>query len=285
VFGFGPLFQARDQRRLIHLYDAEIGRAANEASGLAGVSTAEKAPATGSPVGILEIGRVRLQQVVLEGVGSSQTYSGPGHVPGTAAPGQPGNSVVVARARGFGGPFRSIGRLRKGDRILVATTQGQSVYEVSTVRRTRLEATGRAEEPAGGEEEAGGTATGRGRRLSIEEDYGPTAGNQLTLVTSASRVPWNRSRATVVVASMVGTPFAPSPQNGRSDAQSGMTGDDGAAAAVVLAMIVYGATLGASILLYQRFRATTAYVLTIAPVMASTIIAGETLSRVFPAWM
>lgn len=286
VYGLGPLFQAREQHRLTGLQTAEVERAANESSGLPGVTTPKKALEIGAPVGILEIGDVRLQQVAVEGVGSSQTRKGPGHVPGTAGPGQPGNSVFVGRSHGFGAPFGQLGELRKGNRILLTTTQGQSVYEVESVEKVKLArakatadpgaASGVSSQEAADETEAGGTL--------IDDLYGPSPDDRLTLVTSASKSPGNRAKATVVVAKLMGEPFAPTPQNGRSDSATGTTGDKGAMSSVIIAMLLYGASLGGCVLLYQRLRPRTAYMLGICPVLAATIIAGETLSRVFPAW-
>lgn len=277
AYGFGPLFQAREQRRLTARQIEQVDQAANQVSGLRQDAGMVKPPAEGSPVAILEIGAVRLQQAVVEGVSSSRTRQGPGHVPGTAGLGQPGNSVIVGRAHGFGGPFGRLDRLRKGDRVLVTTTQGQSVYEVTEVRRDSI----RPAPADGGRAEP----SDDGKGITLDELYGPSKDDRLTLVTSASGAPWNRTRARVVVAALQGTPFAPTPQNGRSDTQTGQHGDTGASAAVLVAMVVYGAALGGGVLLYQRFRLATAYILATCPVLASTIIAGETLSRVFPAWL
>ena len=41
--------------------------------------------------GILEINAMQLRQVVVEDVGPDQTRQGPGHAPGTAGVGQPGD--------------------------------------------------------------------------------------------------------------------------------------------------------------------------------------------------
>lgn len=282
VYGLGPLLAAREQHRLTGTQTAAVDQAANESSGLPGVTTPKKAPEIGAPVGILEIGDIRLQQVMVEGVGSSQTRKGPGHVPGTAGPGQPGNSVVVARARGFGGPFGKLDALRSGNRILVTTTQGQSVYEVDSVDRVELrrptttEDAGAASGVSAAETAAEGTM--------IDDLYGPSPDDRLTLVTSAKASPANRTDATVVVAKLLGEPFAPTPQNGRSDSATGTGGDRGAMSSVMIAMLLYGAALGGCVLLYQRLRPRTAYMLSICPVLAATVIAGETLSRVFPAW-
>lgn len=262
LYGFGPLFQRREQHRLLGQYRVAVTQASNQASGLRGVEIPKKAPDPGSPVGILEIGRVAMQQVVVEGVASSNTRAGPGHVPGTAAPGQPGNSVIVGRAHSFGKPFSALSRLRKGNKILVTTTQGQSVYTVESVQHPSL---------------------GTGAR--VDKIYGPTSDDRLTLVTSSSATPWNGSDAIVVVAKMETVPFAPTPQGGRISAQTGLGGESGALAAAVLALSLYGAVMAGSVFIYRRFSLPTAYLLTIAPAAAATVICAETLSRLFPAWM
>ena len=134
LYGLEPLFQSRTQGQLLASYRAQIERSANETGGLGGVTVPTKAPELGAPVAILEIGRLELQQVVVEGAQSTQTQAGPGHVPGTAAPGQPGNSVIVGRRGTFGAPFAKLGTLEPDDQIVVSTTQGQAVYQVVSVR-------------------------------------------------------------------------------------------------------------------------------------------------------
>jgi sortase A len=277
VYGFGPLFHQRDQRSLLNRYRADIDRAANQSTGLAGVTVPTKAPGAGSSVGILEIGAVRLQQIVLEGIGAAQTASGPGHVPGTAGLGQPGNSVLVGRNRAFGGEFGKLHSLHNGDQILVTTTQGQSVYEVDETRRTSVKT------PA---KDNGGSPTSSSPDApTIDDVYGPSEDDRLTLVTSASLAPWNTSEATVVIAKLKTEPFAPTPQGGLIDRATGTRGDDGALAAVVLALLTYGLIMGGSVTLYRMLRARTAYLLTIAPIVALTVISAETFSRLLPAWM
>ena len=134
LYGIGPMLEQRDQTALMSDYRVAIRQAAAQTNGLPGVELPTRAPETGSPVAILDIPDMKLEQVVVEGVGPQQTRRGPGHVPGTAGPGQPGNSAIVARRSTFGGPFRPLGSLETGDEILVTTTQGQSIYVVTEVR-------------------------------------------------------------------------------------------------------------------------------------------------------
>ncbi|HWW52340.1 MAG TPA: sortase [Acidimicrobiales bacterium] len=275
IYGLGPFFQQRDQRHLMKSARADISRAANEATGLLGVTTPTKAVAPGSPVGILEIGAIRLQQVVVEGVGPEQTRAGPGHVPGTAGLGQPGNSVIVGRRTAFGGPFKSLGDLKKGKSILVTTNQGQSVYRIASVKHRSLQGAGSSQSSSDSQQ----------LNSSIDSIYGPSKEDRLTLITSSNSLPWNDSSAVVVVAKLDGTAFAPTPQGARLDSDIGTQRDSGASASIVLALVLYGVTISASLLLYRRLQPRTAYLLTIGPILAMTIIAGETLSRAFPAWL
>ena len=311
LYGVGPLIEQREQTSALSEYRAQIRHAAAEAEGLAGVEIPTQAPAAGTPVAIIDIGGIHLEQVVVEGVGPQQTRGGPGHVPGTAAPGQPGNSAIVARRTAFGGPFRRIGRLERGDRILVTTTQGQTVYVVTTVvsapvadapatapvTTTTAPPDATVDGDAATDADAGATTatTVRPRTdtrfeipeggLTTEELYGPTPDDRLTLVTSASSWPWATSRATIVVARMSSRPFAPTPQGGRTGGDDGRGTDGGAAAPLVLALGAYLVAVGVAIVLYRWARPRSAYLLTAPPLAAAILLTAEAIARLFPAWM
>ena len=89
----------------------------------------------GSPVAVLDVPTLGLQQVVVEGTASGDLQAGPGHRRDTVLPGQAGVSIVYGRAATYGGPFRSVMTLRPGDGIRVTTGQGEFVYRVDGVRR------------------------------------------------------------------------------------------------------------------------------------------------------
>jgi sortase A len=171
-----------------------------------------------------------------------------------------------------------------GDEVVVTTTQGQSLYEVTEISKVSIDRGGPDDGESTGSQGPPSDADDEGA-VPVDELYGPTEADQLTLVTSASPMPWASERATVVVAEMQTEPFRPTPQNGRSDDGTGLTGEDGALASVLIALVAYGVVMGGAILLYRRLTPTTAYVLAIAPVLALTVIAAETISRLFPAWM
>jgi len=133
-----PMFQQREQGLLLERYRTSIDKAANQSTGLGGIEVSSIAPSIGSAVGILEIGAIGMRQVVVEGTAASNTMVGPGHVPGTAAPGQPGNAVIVGRNSMYGGPFGDLSKMAVGDQIVVSTTQGQSLYEVTDAGSVQL---------------------------------------------------------------------------------------------------------------------------------------------------
>jgi LPXTG-site transpeptidase (sortase) family protein len=64
----------------------------------------------------ISIPRIKLEDVVLEGVDAHSLLLGPGHMEGSAEPGAPGNSVIAGHRDTF---FRRIHSLRYGDDIYV----------------------------------------------------------------------------------------------------------------------------------------------------------------------
>lgn len=92
--------------------------------------------APGTSLGIIQLPRLGVEQVFVEGSASEQTIVGPGLKSDSVLPGQAGVSVLVGRRATFGAPFRELDQMRTGDRILVTTGQGQFVYVVDLVRTT-----------------------------------------------------------------------------------------------------------------------------------------------------
>ncbi|MGH8950869.1 MAG: sortase [Acidimicrobiia bacterium] len=90
----------------------------------------EEAPAEGTALGMLRVPSLGLEVVVFEGVDTETLQSGPGHMPGTAFPGQPGNAVISGHRTTYGSPFFDFDLLVPGDRIEIETAIGAHVYEV-----------------------------------------------------------------------------------------------------------------------------------------------------------
>jgi sortase A len=302
VYLLGPLVHNRDQRSLVDFERTAIANASRDDEGLGGHTLLPtRPPAPGSAVGIIAIPAIGLQEAVVEGAGPSQTMAGPGHVPGTAGLGQPGNAAVVGRRSGYGGPFGNLSSLKRRDRIVAATTEGQSDYVVTSVRTVSLTTPGTAAvtatspgavtvstavAPTSSDTSASTAGTSRpDASESFEKLFGPSAHNQLTLVTSASGVPWNSSSAVVVVARMVGKPFTPTPQESLSPSQYGNGDDPAALAWLLLALLGLVAAFAGAAVLYRRSSVRTAYLLTTVPMLVLTVLAAESASRLLPAWL
>jgi sortase A len=87
----------------------------------------------GEPLGLLTIDRIGLEAVLFEGVDRDTLKQGPGHMPWTPVPGQPGNAVISGHRTTYGRPFYDLDQLQVGDRIEVETAVGTSVYRVRRV--------------------------------------------------------------------------------------------------------------------------------------------------------
>lgn len=68
---------------------------------------------------------------VVEGVGPAELRKGPGHYPGTALPGQPGNFVLSGHRTTYAAPFNRIDELHRGDEIVVDARDARYTYEVT----------------------------------------------------------------------------------------------------------------------------------------------------------
>jgi sortase A len=73
----------------------------------------------GSSVARLEIPRVGIDVIVVEGIAMKQLAKAPGHYPHTAQIGTPGVSAIAGHSSGWGAPFMRLGRLHPGDLVVV----------------------------------------------------------------------------------------------------------------------------------------------------------------------
>jgi sortase A len=87
-------------------------------------------PPEGEALGVIEIPKIGLERVMVEGVSKADLKKGPGRYPGTAMPGQQGNAGIAGHRTTYGAPFNRIDELVPGDEIRISTPQGEFVYEV-----------------------------------------------------------------------------------------------------------------------------------------------------------
>jgi sortase A len=85
----------------------------------------------GSPVSRMEIPRLGLSVIVVEGVRSQDLRVAAGHIPGTALPGERGNIGIAAHRDTF---FRKLSEIRSADRIAMTTLTGTEHYSVDSIK-------------------------------------------------------------------------------------------------------------------------------------------------------
>ena len=88
-------------------------------------------PPAGEPVGIINIEKIGLDRVIVEGVSVPDLRMGPGHYPGTPLPGQLGNAAIAGHRTTYGAPFNRLDEVDPGDEIKIQTLQGNFTYRVT----------------------------------------------------------------------------------------------------------------------------------------------------------
>ncbi|MEO8594758.1 MAG: class D sortase [Candidatus Solibacter sp.] len=81
----------------------------------------------GDLVGRIEVPRLKLSAIVLEGSDSKTLSLGVGRIPETSEPGEPGNVVLGGHRDTF---FRPLSGIREGDAIRLVTAEGSYRYSV-----------------------------------------------------------------------------------------------------------------------------------------------------------
>lgn len=95
----------------------------------------------GSGLAVLRIPRLgdwnERPPVVVEGVSTADLKKGPGHIPGTALPGQVGNVVLSGHRTTYGAPFERFDELQPGDAVVLETRDTWFTYTVTGTRIVR----------------------------------------------------------------------------------------------------------------------------------------------------
>jgi len=127
---FAGARQHAAQHRLYQQWSAPPGRA----HGVARLSCRPAGrPAIGQVFAIIQIPAFgpHWKFTVIQGTSLAQLATGPGHIPGTALPGRPGNAGIAAHDITAGNPFLHLAGLRPGDRIIITTRGCRITYRVN----------------------------------------------------------------------------------------------------------------------------------------------------------
>jgi len=140
------LFQARlYQQSAGSALDAQVRAAQIQSAQIqpAQIQAASQLPANlpraivkeGEVLGRMEISRLGMSIVILEGTSSRTLRLGVGHIAGTAFPGEPGNIGIAGHRDSY---FRALKDIRSGDEIGIQTATGPSHYLVDRVQIVEL---------------------------------------------------------------------------------------------------------------------------------------------------
>jgi sortase A len=79
----------------------------------------------------LEIPKLGVNVLVVQGTSLAALRAGAGHYPSTPLPGARGNVTIAGHRTTYGRPFNGIDRLRPGDLVILTTPVGRYTYKVS----------------------------------------------------------------------------------------------------------------------------------------------------------
>jgi sortase A len=88
----------------------------------------------GDPVGRIEIRRLGIDFVVVEGTAPGDLREGPGHYSDTPLPGIPGTAAIAGHRTTYLAPFRKLDQVRPGDLIDVETPYARFTYRAELRR-------------------------------------------------------------------------------------------------------------------------------------------------------
>jgi sortase A len=130
------VFQQAEDRRLDGLllasHETDGGASGNPST--AAPSVVRLPVSAAGLIGRLDIPRLGLSVIVIEGVRAATLRRAVGHIPRTALPGQPGNVGISGHRDTF---FRPLRNIRQNDMVTVTTPTGEFRYRVVSTRIVR----------------------------------------------------------------------------------------------------------------------------------------------------
>jgi sortase A len=88
----------------------------------------------GDPLGRIRMPSIGVSDVFVEGTGTADLRTGPGHYPATQLPGQRGTVAIAGHRTTYGAPFHDLDELERGDKIELVMPYGRFEYRVERTR-------------------------------------------------------------------------------------------------------------------------------------------------------
>ena len=128
IFTLGAILEAKSfQERLNRRLEAF--KTPRDSPLMARADATRREAGTSGLIGRIEIKRLGVSVLVVEGTSSKSLRRGVGHVEGTAYPGERGNVGLAGHRDSY---FRPLRKIESGDKIQLQTPDGHFVYEVDS---------------------------------------------------------------------------------------------------------------------------------------------------------
>jgi sortase A len=239
----------------------------------------------GDAVARLEIPRIGVDKLVVQGTGVPDLRKGPGHYANTPMPGAAGNAAIAGHRTTYGAPFGDIDELAPGDDIFVTTVAGRFHYRVMGADRS----------VPGGDPTSGHFIV-KPTDVFVLDDFGD---HRLTL--TACHPKYSARERLIVAAELVVTPSQPAPTappptaggsvhsgSGTNDVSAanldeGLGGDPSARTPAILWGLLFFTILAGVWWQSQRSRRWPTYAIGALPLLIVLYVWFENLDRWMPA--
>ena len=124
-------FQHRERQNLERLLDEKNQAAAKSPAATEFPPPLRPVIGPDGLIGRMEVSRLNLSVIVVEGTGKSTLRRAVGHIVGTGLPGQPGNVGLAGHRDTF---FRPLRNIQHGDIITLTTLRGEYRYRVVSTK-------------------------------------------------------------------------------------------------------------------------------------------------------
>lgn len=208
--------------------------------------------APGQALGVLQVPRLGINVVVVEGDTPTLLRGAPGHRANTVKPGAKGNSLILGHHNAWGAPFAQLDRIRIRDLIAFQNRQGKTfVYRASSIRRVNASDT---------------------RLLRASKDH------RLTLVTGRG----GRTSNDKLVVTAVSGPASRNPYLSHAVRATTPGGSVILSTTLLLALVAFALAAGALIYLRRRVRTPAIVVVVVPLIAAGTLLLLLDLSLLLP---
>ena len=260
------IYADQQQSRLSREFATELHKATPtttpQTSTAPTTTTTEPAPPPpGGAVARIEIPKIGVNAIVVDGVDTDDLRMGPGHYPLTPLPGQLGNSAIAGHRTTYGAWFGNIDQLSSGDEILLRTVQGSFRYRVY-------------------------------QQLIVNPSdvavLGPDAGRPATLTLTTCNPKYSASQRLVVKAALENPAQAlPAPRGlpnpKKLAAETSLSGDSGSLVPALLTGLLAAAVGGLWWLIFHRHRRLANWIIGAIPFAVALFYFFTYLERLLPA--